>query len=301
MTFNFLIVIVTIVSLASSIDSFRVKQHVTLKDGTCPRQSIRQKVCVFACDSDAECPDDFKCCGTDCGGRACVKPNDNSKPKVALEPAPSKNILVETKPMQQQQPKLNSVRNPQCPQEAATVASCSASCQLNNDCAASQVCCEAVGCASKVCMSNPSLAGQSAKAKSFRTATNQPSYDDYYDDTGSNSRSGEDDQNDPSAYENSYDDYGSGHVQRKTFSSAADGFQGPLVNTQNGMVMAYQRNPLYKMEKLKFLNNQLPRYNVQQMPQMQHIPQQMSPLQQHQQLYHLQQQQQHQLPRFNYY
>jgi hypothetical protein len=259
--------IVFLALFTNSIASYRVNQKAALKQGFCPREFLRQKVCDLTCDSDNDCPGVFKCCITDCGGRACVKPSDGSKSKAALEPV-AKNILVETKPLEQQQQQLVSVNNPQCPPEVAAMGgvSCSASCQLNKDCLSNQICCEAKGCSTKVCVNN--LANQApVRAKSFRTSTKEPNYDDYYED---NSYYSAESQKKAKQYDDyNYGSYG-GHLNKKKLTSVAEGFQGPLVNTQNGLVMAYQRNPLHKLEKRKFVQYQLPRFSVQQqMHQMQ--------------------------------
>jgi len=43
------------------------------KPGTCPRQTLRQGPCVYACIADAGCPASEKCCTTGCG-MICVEP-----------------------------------------------------------------------------------------------------------------------------------------------------------------------------------------------------------------------------------
>lgn len=255
MLFKYFIVFFVLVT--NSISAYRVSQKAALKQGFCPREFPRQKVCDLACDSDDNCPGIFKCCITDCGGRACVKPIDSSKTKSALDPV-AKNILIETKPIEQQQ--IVSVKNPLCPQEDVAAVSCSASCQLNKDCMSNQICCESTACSTKVCINNP--ANQSpVKAKAFRTSTKQPIYDDYYDDQSYYSV--ESNKNSKQYDDYSYESYG-GQLKKKKVNSAIEGFQGPLVNTQNGLVMAYQRNPLYKLQKKNYVQSQLPRFGVQQ-------------------------------------
>lgn len=41
------------------------------KQGACPQSS---GTCSVWCRSDIDCPGDYKCCGTNCGGRLCLPP-----------------------------------------------------------------------------------------------------------------------------------------------------------------------------------------------------------------------------------
>jgi len=86
---------------------------------------------------------------------------------MSLEPA--KNILIETKPMQQQLSQLTA-QNPQCPEAESTIASCSTTCVSDRECSPNQICCQVSDCSSKTCLDSPVT---QPKAKKYRTTTAQ--------------------------------------------------------------------------------------------------------------------------------
>ena len=60
--------------------------YIEFKPGNCPdKQLLEDKACNSTCSSDAECPNDKKCCMSSCSSFTCVLPNLGKRPGCPAE------------------------------------------------------------------------------------------------------------------------------------------------------------------------------------------------------------------------